>query len=165
MERKSSFRRSWGRLLRFLGVSEGCCFSMRFLISKKSVQNREIPDNWRPEGTRTVKMKSPGGMRGATGEDFRRGQRSLHEFCMQCEAEFNRMLTCIRHALPGLEARGGGSLTRIPPGQDFETIVCWVVGCWSVGVGVCVCECECVYVFFDRVGPKGITKQAGWINC
>ena len=56
-------------------------------------------------------------------------------------------------------------LTRMPPGQGFKTIVCWVVGCWSVGVGVCVCLCVCMYVFFGRVGPKGVTKHARWINC
>ena len=56
-----------------------------------------------------VATQRPGGMRGATGEGtMGRGQRSLHEFCMQCEAEFCRMLTCVWHALPRLEARGGG---------------------------------------------------------
>ena len=29
------------------------------------------------------------------------------------------MLTCVWHALPRLDAGGGGSLTRIPPGQGF----------------------------------------------
>ena len=109
---------------------------MRFLISKKSVQNRKIPDNWRPEGTRRVKMRSPGGMRGATGEDFRRGQRSLHEFCMQCEAEFCRMLTCIRHALPRLEARGGGKRERaFRRARFFVSVGLWV--CGFVGLGCC----------------------------
>ena len=57
-------------------------------------------------------------MRGATGEGtMGRGQRSLHEFCMQCEAEFCRMLTCVWHALLLAEARAGGTLARIPPGQ------------------------------------------------
>ena len=119
MERKSSFGRSWGRLLRFLGVSEGWCFSMRFWDGKKSAKNRKNEQRWRPKATHRATFGWPGGLRGATGEGtMGRGQRSLHEFCMQCEAEFCRMLTCVRHALPRLEARGGGLSTRIPPGQD-----------------------------------------------
>ena len=109
---------------------------MRFLISKKSVQNREIPDNWRPEGTQPVKMRSPGGMRGATGEGtMGRGQRSLHEFCMQCEAEFCRMLTCVRHALPRLEARGGGKRERAFRRARFFV----AVGLWVCGYGCLLC--------------------------
>ena len=82
---------------------------MRFLIAKKSAINRKNRDLETPKRNSPDKSGQPGGMRGATGEGtMGRGQRSLHEFCMQCEAEFCRMLTCIRHALPWLEARGGG---------------------------------------------------------
>ena len=94
---------------------------MRFLIAKKSAINPKNRDLETPKRNSLDKSGQPGGMRGATGEGtMGRGQRSLHEFCMQCEAEFCRMLTCVRHALPRLEARGGGSLTRIPPGQGFR---------------------------------------------
>ena len=35
----------------------------------------------------------------------------------------------------------------------------WVAGLWAWAcVYVCVCVCVCVYVFFGRVGPKGVTK-------
>ena len=153
---------------------------MRFLIIKKSVQNREIPDNWRPEGARVLKMRSPGGMRGATGEDFRRGQRSLHEFCMQCEAEFCRMLTCIWHALLLAEARGGGKRERaFRRARFFVSVGLWVCGygcllccvvarsdakpscmlcCGVVGLW-CVCVC-----FIGRVGPKKLQKSASFAN-
>ena len=73
MERKSSFGRSWGRLLRFLGVSEGCCFSMRFLISKKSAQNREILDNWWPKGARAKNEVTRRNARGHRGGDYGEG--------------------------------------------------------------------------------------------
>ena len=73
-------------------------------------------------------------MRGATGEGtMGRGQRSLHEFCMQCEAEFCRMLTCVRHALPRLEARGGGKRERAFRRARFL----YLSVCGFVCLGVC----------------------------
>ena len=36
-----------------------------------------------------------------------------------------------------LQAGGGGSLTRIPPGQGFRIMVCGFVGLWFVGLWAC----------------------------
>ena len=98
---------------------------MRFWDGKKSAKNRKNEQRWRPKATHRATFGWPGGMRGATGEGtMGRGQRSLHEFCMQCEAEFCRMLTCVRHALPRLEARGGGWRKRAFRRARFFLFVC-----------------------------------------
>jgi len=100
MEPKWCLGRSLGKFCDFGLSFKGVVFLMRFSIAKKSAQNRKNLQSWRPMANRTGFLERPGGMSGGTGEGtMGRGQRSLHEFCMQCEAEFCRMLTCVRHAL------------------------------------------------------------------
>ena len=135
---------------------------MRFSNAQKSTQNRKNEQRWRPKATHRATFGWPGGMRGATGEGtMGRGQRSSHEFCMQCKAEFCRMLTCVRHALPRLEARGGGKRERAmvmvaccvawSRGPMPNQVACCVVGLWGCGV------CVCVYVFY---WPRGSQKAS-----
>ena len=126
---------------------------MRFSIAQKSTPNRKNLQSWRPMANRTGFLERPGGMSGGTGEGtMGRGQRSLHEFCMQCEAEFCRMLTCVWHALPQLEARGGGIAYAHSAGPRLwfavvlrgRAVRCQTklhVVLWGCGVVVCVCVC------------------------
>ena len=109
---------------------------MRFSIAQKSTQNRKNLQSWRPMANRTGFLERPGGMSGGTGEGtMGRGQRSLHEFCMQCEAEFCRMLTCVWHALPRLDAGGGGKRERAFRRARFlYQSVCGFVGLFVCGV-------------------------------
>ena len=57
-----------GQIFLILGVLEGCCFLMRFLIAKKSAQNRKNLQSWRPMANRTGFLERPGGMSGGAGE-------------------------------------------------------------------------------------------------
>ena len=55
-------------------------------------------------------------------------------YCIKLHEVFCRMLKTVdfRSARLLPSAGGGGSLTRIPPGQGFEEMVCGVVGSWLV---------------------------------
>ena len=138
---------------------------MRFWDGKKSAKNRKNEQRWRPKATHRATFGWPGGMRGATGEGtMGRGQRSLHEFCMQCEAEFCRMLTCVRHALPWLEARGGGIAYAHSAGPNLWFAVVLrgrAVRCQTKlhvvlrGCGVVGLLCVCVFYW-----PRGSQKAS-----